>query len=150
MISLLPFASVAECCPFRQPTEKTVSTNHWNNQPTLAGRLGEKRLRSSIFLLGQIRICHLRYRTKGHYSIYTELTTWVAIRIQRITRIYQAFLCECMRTSTAKSASEQYDTVSESRVRLRDTSKSARPIYWDQLIHSRTLSSSLVGSLQPQ
>lgn len=82
MISLLPFASVAECCPFRQPTEKTVSINHWN-KPTLAGRLGEKRLRSSIFLLGQIRICHLRYRTKGHYySIYTELTTWVAIRIQ--------------------------------------------------------------------
>lgn len=55
-----------------------------------------------------------------------------------------------MGESTTKSASEQYDTVSELRVRLRDTSQSARPIYWDQLIHSRALSSSLVGSLQPQ
>ncbi|OJZ84524.1 hypothetical protein ASPFODRAFT_48572 [Aspergillus luchuensis CBS 106.47] len=32
-----------------------------------------------------------------------------------------------MGESTAKSASEQYDTVSESRVRLRDTSQSASP-----------------------
>ncbi|RDH38060.1 hypothetical protein BDQ94DRAFT_135590 [Aspergillus welwitschiae] len=122
-----------------------------------AGRLGGKRLRSSIppwpelgtkELKGSSTFKFATFATgRKSHSIDTGLTTWVATRIQRV---YEAFQCECMGDATAKSASEQYHTVSELRVRLRDASNLLRPIYWDQLIHSCALSSSLVWSLQPQ
>ncbi|CAK46605.1 hypothetical protein An14g03680 [Aspergillus niger] len=104
--------------------------------------LGTEELKGS----GRFKFATFATGRKSH-SIDSGSTTWVATRIQRV---YEAFQCECMGDATAKSASEQYHTVSELRVRLRDTSNLLRPIYWDQLIHSCALSSSLVWSLQPQ